>query len=206
MKNRLPNLNLLRQFIVVADHGSISEAARILNISQPAVSKGLRELEQTFGTSLVERHTGGARLTRAGELFLQHARSIELEYDHALQNMRNVISEQDSTINVLAGPIWSTVVLPTILGRFHKLFPRIMLNVKSVGPGDVQDDLRLGRAEIFAGALLDSQVSDPLTVSPVTTSKLVVYASKTHPLAQRSVVSAKDLSVNYVTASLKPAA
>ncbi len=194
MQHTLPNLILLRQFVAIAEQGSISKAARVLNISQPAMSKGIRKLEATVGTALVERFAGGVRLTPAGELFLDHAQVIALEYDHALQGIRNVIADQDSTVNILAGPIWSTIVMPSILGRFHALFPRIRLNVKPTGAEGIGQALRLGRAEIFAGAILDQEIPDTLKVNEIATSSLVVLASANHPLAQHSKVRPGELA------------
>ncbi len=194
MPRHLPNLTYIRQFITVAEQGSISEAARSLNITQPALSKSLRKLEQTVGTPLVERFATGIRLTSAGQMFLNHAQVIALEYEHALQNIRNVIEDQDSTVNILAGPIWSNTVVPAVLPQFHRLFPRIRLNVKSVGARGVAEDLLMGKAEIFAGALLDHEIPGELEVQRVVKSGLGVLASNAHPLAGRAHVSARDLA------------
>ncbi len=205
MRHPFPNLIHLHQFIAIAEQGSISDAARTLNVSQPAMSKGIRKLEETVGTQLFGRVANGVALTPAGELFLKHARSIALEYDHALQSIRNVINDQDSTINIIAGPIWSMIVIPTILGRFHRLFPRIRLNVKSIDTKDFVRDLQLGKAEIYAGVLPESEAEKDLKTKRVAQSDLVVLASKKHPLAKRAKVNAKELA-NYPFVLFSPSA
>ena len=193
MPHTLPNLIYLRQFIAVAKQGSISEAARALNISQPALSKSIRKLEQTVGAPLLERGANGIKLTRAGEVFVDRAQVIALEYEHALQHIRNVIDEQESTINIMSGPIWSTIVVPSVLDRFHRLFPNIRLKVTMTGAADVADHLRLGRTEIYAGAIIHRDIPEDFKVQIIARSSLVVLAPRSHPLAQKRSVAPHDL-------------
>src|SRR4051812_9190192 len=67
------NLHLLRLFAAVAKHGSFSRAAEALHISQPAVSKGVREFEAQVGGRLLERGPSGVTLTEAGQALMRHA-------------------------------------------------------------------------------------------------------------------------------------
>jgi DNA-binding transcriptional LysR family regulator len=70
------NLNHLRVFASVAEHGSLTRAARALHVSQPAISKQLGDLEEDIGAQLVDRLPRGVRLTAAGEVLFAHAQRI----------------------------------------------------------------------------------------------------------------------------------
>lgn len=167
---------------MTAEERGISKAAKRLRISQPALSKNIRKLEELLETQLFERHSGGATLTETGRVFLERAQIIGLEYQHALQDIRNILSEQESTIRIGAGPIWSSTILPRVAQRFHDLFPRHRLQVATGSADDLAEDLRLGRIDIFAGALIHSSKPPGFTARPLARSDLVILASEEHPL------------------------
>lgn len=184
MSFEVPNLTLLKHFVTVAEDKGISKAAKRLRISQPALSKNIKRLEEMLGTRLLERHPGGADLTPTGLAFFNRARVIGLEYEHAIQEIRNLLSEQDATIRVAAGPIWSSTIVPAAASRFHKRFPRHCLSVQT-GPVDqLIDDLRLGRVDIFAGAVIAKSRLPGFTSRRVAKAQLGIMCAEHHPLAQ----------------------
>lgn len=200
----VPNLTLLRQFIVTAEERGISKAAVRLRISQPALSKNIRKLEDLLETQLFERHSGGTRLTETGRVFLQRAQVIGLEYQHALQDIRNVLSQQESTIRIAAGPIWSSTVLPHVAERFHEIFPRHRLLVTADSVTDQTDDLRLGRIDIFAGALINRTTPPGFTARKLARASLVVFASSDHPLARSDGPLSMDMLADYPFVAFQP--
>jgi DNA-binding transcriptional LysR family regulator len=200
----VPNLTLLRQFIVTAEERGISKAAKRLRISQPALSKNIHKLEDLLQTRLFERHSGGADLTETGRIFLERAQIIALEYQHALQDIRNILADQDATIRIAAGPIWSSTVLPHVAERFHALFPRHRLRVRTDSIWDLTDDLRLGRVDIFAGALVNRTKPPGFTARKLATADLVVFASKDHPLVQRGGKVPLDCLADYPFVAFEP--
>ncbi len=178
----IPNLTFLRQFVVIAEEGGISRAARRLRISQPALSKNMRRLEAMLGSALFERHSSGVELTRAGRIFLDRARAIGLEYQVALEDIRNLIADQESTIRLGVGPVWSVAVLPQVAKRFHQLYPSHRLLV-STGPMDkLGEDLRLGKTDLFAGALIPSTMPAGFTCRTILDSEMVIFASQDHEI------------------------
>ncbi len=184
MSFEVPNLTLLKHFVTVAEDKGISKAAKRLRISQPALSKNIKRLEEMLGTRLFERHSGGADLTQTGLAFFNRARVIGLEYEHAVQEIRNLLSEQDATIRVAAGPIWSSTIVPPAASRFHKRFPRHRLSVQT-GPVDqLIDDLRLGRVDIFAGAVIAKSRLPGFTSRRVAKAQLGIMCAEHHPLAK----------------------
>lgn len=197
MAFEVPNLTLLRQFVITAEERGITKAAKRLRISQPALSKNIRKLEDLLETQLFERHSGGAELTDAGRIFFDRAQIIGLEYQHALQDIRNALSEQEATIRIGAGPIWSSTVLPKVADRFHTLFPRHRLSVATQSSDEMFEDLRLGRIDIFAGAQGRSTQHPGFTARTLARSELVVLASENHELAQHDGEIDPAILANY---------
>lgn len=200
----VPNLTLLRQFVVTAEERGISRAAKRLRISQPALSKNIRKLEELLETQLFDRHSGGAELTATGRVFLERAQIIGLEYQHALQDIHNILSDQESTIRIAAGPIWSSTVLPHVAQRFHALFPRHRLHVRSDSVEDLTDDLRLGRIDIFAGALIQRTKPPGFTARKLAEAELVVFASRDHPLLAAGGLVPVDRLADYPFVAFHP--
>jgi DNA-binding transcriptional LysR family regulator len=195
MAFEVPNLTLLRQFVATAEEGGITRAARRLRISQPALSKNIRRLEEMLGTRLFERHAGGADLTAAGRLFLARAQVIGLEYQHALEDIRNALADQEATIRIGAGPIWASTILPIVAARFHAQFPRLRLHVRTGSIDELAEELRLGRLDIYAGAVLARNRLPGFVSRTMARAEIALIAARTHPLAgQKGPVGAQAIA------------
>src|SRR5439155_13086068 len=108
----MPNLHHLSVFHAVATEASVSRGAERLAISQPAVSKQLRELERRLRTTLFDRHPKGVRLTAAGESLADYARRIFALADEAERAMADVAGLRRGRLAVGAGPTAGVYLLP----------------------------------------------------------------------------------------------
>tara|TARA_B100001142_G_C14347579_1_gene660669 strand:+ start:7097 stop:8017 length:921 start_codon:yes stop_codon:yes gene_type:complete len=184
MSRIVPNLTLLHQFIATAEEGSISRAATQLGISQPALSKNIRKFEEIVGTDLFYRHTRGAELSEAGQAFLKHAELIALEYEHALQEVSNILENRKATIRIGAQGVWSSTYLPHAAKKFRKLFPKHQLSVSSGNTDELSKGLKIGKIDIFAG-VLDNRILMPgFSSIKLGQARLVIMASENHPIFQ----------------------
>src|SRR5690349_17457770 len=102
----LRNAGLLRSFLAVARSGNLSAAARELAVSQPALTKSVRKLEQQVGVPLFERRARGMALTASGATLLTHARAIEAQCRVADGELDALARGQTGRIRVGAGPYW----------------------------------------------------------------------------------------------------
>lgn len=114
----------LRVFQTVAKRHSFTGAARELNISQPAVSQNIAELEQQIGDTLVERLPSGVKLTPRGEILLKYAEKILRLYD--TMNMELVpTGHQDlNPVRIAACPIAARFILPKAIEKYLEIFPK----------------------------------------------------------------------------------
>ena len=175
------NLHLLRLFTEVATAGSFSRAAESLRISQPAVSKGVRELEAQLDCALLERGAGGVRPTEAGALLLGHARAVFTAERAAEEAIRSLSGLDTGSLALGASTTIATYYLPELIGRFHRDHPKIELVLRSANTREVADLLRAREVDL---ALVEGPVEDPqFEVRPWRIDRLVAVVAPGHRLA-----------------------
>src|ERR1700740_2589040 len=120
----------LRHFIAVLDTGSFARAAEGAEISQPAISKSIRVLEEALNLRLFERGRAGARPTRYAELLAAHARVILAEYALAEAGMRAFRHADHQQIPTGASLSLAQTLLPRAIARFRRRWPDVTLSVE----------------------------------------------------------------------------
>jgi DNA-binding transcriptional LysR family regulator len=142
------NLNHLAIFRAVAEAGSVSRGAERLMVSQPAVSKQLRQFERALGVVLLDRLPGGVRVTAAGEVLLTHARRLfaeEAEARRALEELRGL---KRGRLAIGASMTIGVYLLPGLLAAFRKKHPGVELACEIGNTAEVAAGLLAGRLEV----------------------------------------------------------
>jgi len=180
------NLNLLRSFYAVAEAGSVSQAARSGYISQPALSKAVRELEKSVGIPLIERSPRGVKLTEAGKTLHAHAKALfsqEREAEEALSAHRNL---ETGTLRIGASTTLTTYVLPPMLAQFRKLEPHLHFKTLRGNTREIEELLSAYELDV---ALIEGPSHHPLVqAQPWSEDELVCVCAPDHPLAQQENV------------------
>lgn len=177
------NLHHLRVFQRVAEQGGFTRAAAVLRLSQPAVSKSVRELERELGTTLLDRTTAPPRLTEAGGALFARARELFAVERAAEEEQRALRGLAGGVLRIAASTTVVTYRLPPYLARFHAAHPLITLRVASANTRAVARALLERRAEV---ALVEGPVDDPrLEVRPWLEDELVVIGHPAHRFAAR---------------------
>jgi DNA-binding transcriptional LysR family regulator len=135
------NINHLAIFHAVAAEGSMSRAAERLFISQPAVSKQIKELEAALGITLLDRLPRGIRLTEAGEVLAGHARrlfAVETDAERAMAELKGLVQGR---LTVGASLTIGDYLLPKILGAYRKKYPGITLHLEIANTHVIQQKL-----------------------------------------------------------------
>ncbi|WP_369925953.1 LysR family transcriptional regulator [Xanthomonas sp. NCPPB 2632] len=123
------NLHHLLVFHTVAKTGSITAASKVLHISQPALSRELRELEDSVGLTLFERLPRGMRLTHPGEVLSEYAARLFDVANAAKLAMKELASAQVGHLSIAASNTIGTYVLPRILARLRTESPGVMVSL-----------------------------------------------------------------------------
>ncbi|HEV7705169.1 MAG TPA: LysR substrate-binding domain-containing protein [Gemmatimonadaceae bacterium] len=186
------NLHHLRIFARVAELGGFSRAAEALRLSQPAVSKSVRELERQLQTTLFDRAAGALRLTDAGAALLPRARELFAVERLAEEELRRLHGLEDGVLRIGASTTIATYLLPSYLARFRDAHPGVALRLTTANTRDVALALVERRVEV---ALVEGPVDDPrLRIVAWRDDELVLIAPPTHALARKRRVTPADLA------------
>ncbi len=185
----------IRHFLAVAEFGSVQSAARGLRISQPALSKSLRLLEEHLRTPLFDRSARGVVLTEMGQAFYRRARNIQAEWDGSLIDLNATRDGAQGELRIGVGPTYAVVFMPRVLARLAGDFPNLRVSVRT-GVGTLLiPALQAGEISLYAGGL-----RKPEEASGEALEELFLYdqsnciaASSANPLAAQAEVAPEEL-------------
>ncbi len=193
-------LNQLHNLIRVAEHGSVRQAARSLNLSQPAVTKSIQQLEESLGVMLLDRGTHGVTPTAAGEALIVRARIIEAEIRNAEADIEDLRDAGSGEINIGATPVVSGELLPAAIAKLKNEFPGVSIRIKSavfpeflseVGSGQLDFILTLfPDIELF----LEDVTGDEFNFERLAEGQMLPYVRAGHPLTRKPGLTLADLA------------
>jgi DNA-binding transcriptional LysR family regulator len=176
------NLHLLRLFMTVTETGSFSRAAAVLNVSQPAISKGVRDFELQLGCRLLDRSQKGVKPTREGRALARHAQSIFVSERAAEEELKSLRGLDSGSLRIGASTTVATYLLPEYLGRFHRMHPGIDIHLTSANTSDIAELMLNHEIEI---ALVEGPVeNEGLLSEPWKTDVMTMITASSHPFAQ----------------------
>ncbi len=139
---------LLRSFVVLADERHFGRAAERLNVSQPALSKRLQRLEEVVGGTLVRRRYRDVRLTEAGRMLLERAPLLLRDTERAIELSRGVARGEAGRLRIGFGVASITRLLPEVLLRFRRLYPRVQIEMRDMSSLGQAEALRRGEIDV----------------------------------------------------------
>ena len=180
-------LRHLHTFVAVAQQGTLGRAAETLNLSQPALSKTLNELEQLTGTRLFERGRLGAQLTLVGEQFLTHAVKVLDALNTAGQALNRKEGLNSDIVRIGALPTAALGILPSVIGQFHQQQKDITLQVATMNNTMLLAGLKSGESDIGIGRMSDPELMSGLNYELLFLESLKLVVRPGHPLLQETV-------------------
>jgi DNA-binding transcriptional LysR family regulator len=182
----------LRHFLAVVEHKGITSAAEAVHISQPALTKSIRQLEDNLGVTLFKRLPNGVVPTHFGEILARRVRLMDLEYRHALTEIQAIKGGAGGTINIGAGPVWMAQILPPIIAEFHRQQPKITIKLRSGVIDTLVPALLAGEIDVIC-ASLDFPTHPEIVKEHLTEIHHVLVARAKHPLAGRKEIAPAQL-------------
>jgi DNA-binding transcriptional LysR family regulator len=174
----------LEYFAVVAEHGNLRRAAEALDLSQPALSKSLRRLEQTVGTKVVKRTPKGVELTAVGSAMLQHARRLQLSRDDIAREVADLSQGRAGYLRVGVGTGVIDQPVSIACSMALKDSPAAQIKVSVASNADLLRTLRDGDLDLAVSGIPASPPED-LVQEQLQSDKYVVFASADHPLTRK---------------------
>ncbi|WP_442595189.1 LysR family transcriptional regulator [Parapusillimonas sp. JC17] len=189
-------------FAAVADGLSFSKASEQLNISQPSLSATVRNLEETLGTRLFDRHTRSVALTPVGHELALIAKQLLTDFDHAFDRMSDIIDGKVGTLTIAASPSVMSGFLPGALKEFRKAHPRIEVQLHEEV---FEQCIGMLRAEKVEVALTPRKAdAEDLLQYALFEDRLILVCRNDHPLAQFDSVQWRQI-MRYEQIALKAA-
>jgi DNA-binding transcriptional LysR family regulator len=182
---------LLRTFLAVRRHGSFTEAAREAFLTQPAVSRRIRQLEAELGIRLFEQIGKSLHLTDAGRVLAAEAEKLLGSIERSAEAVRAVRSVEHGSLRIGASSTPGFYLLPRIVGRFHRRFPGVDLGY--VVDNSLRIEERIVRNELDLGFVGAHLTHEDLRLEPVARDEVVCFAHPSHPLARRARIAAGQI-------------
>jgi DNA-binding transcriptional LysR family regulator len=185
------SLNSLLVFHEVAKHRSFSKAAEELFISQPAVTKHIKELELKVGIGLIQRGRGGFALTEAGTILFKHTQKISshlMEIENVLGNLQK---DHHGLLKIGTTESYSKCLMPKLLSGFQNDFPSIKIAWDVGNSEEIEKSLLTYKNDL--GLIAVTKVSSRFESIPFLKEELVLIVSPNHPLVKKHAVSLREL-------------
>ncbi|AGZ40985.1 LysR family transcriptional regulator [Actinoplanes friuliensis] len=187
----MASLRALECLVAVTDTGSITEAARLLHSSQPAVSQQIAALERETRTALVVREARGVKLTPAGRAAVADARRAIEAATSAVASARAVGQAEGGTLRVACAQSLTVPLLAPVVLDWHRRHPQVVISLKeSVVADELYGSMESGGVDIM---VMPGPVPDRFTSALVAEEEIVLTASADHRLTQRPSVTLAEL-------------
>ena len=183
----------IEYFEEIAEQRHLGRAAERLGLSQPALSKSLRRLEEAMQVKLFDRNSKGLELTAEGSLLLARARDLRLSLRNVAREVSEVSEGRAGHLRIGVGPTIPTRLISSALARLLIDAPRIAARVTISDADEIVPALRKGDLDLNINLMYLSP-PEGLCYVRLYEEEFVVCASKDHPLSRQSEVRLKELS------------
>ncbi|WP_170318220.1 LysR substrate-binding domain-containing protein [Paenibacillus thalictri] len=182
----------LQYVIEVAMTGSFTKAAESLHISQPTISKAVKEIEDELGVILFDRTGKKAELTSEGYRIVSQARDIVGSFNSLTSEVNQAAHLHKGKLRIGLPPMAGAGFFPELIGKFHEQYPGIMLELVEYGAKRLAADIESGALDF--GAVLLPVNRDLYHSILIAEERLMLIVHPEHPLASRAEVPMEELS------------
>ena len=185
-------LRQLAYFVAASDNGSISSAARAMNVSQPSISNAIIQLEKQFNMALfLRRNSNGVRLTHTGEILLREARSVLAHAEDFETLATSVINEVSGEVRIACFINIAPVYMATLMRSFQEKHPLAKITMTIGNQQEVFEAVDSGNCEL--GLTFDLELSDEYRTDFCETFAPKLIVPMDHRLVDAETVELKDM-------------
>lgn len=184
--------SLLAQIDEVARRGSIRSAADVLNVSASSINRRIIQLEEEIGVPLFLRHSGGMRVTAAGEVVVAHIRQTLRDSERMKMRLGELAGTDGPRVRISAMHGLTAGVIPQFLRVFRTEHPEIAVIVRSQNEERVERDLATGECDLGLGYSWPNGTG--ITANLVFPTRLGIVVGKDHPLASNRLLRLADIA------------
>lgn len=186
------DLQDIKSFVKIAELGSFHEAAETLHLSQPALTRRIKKLEQGLGTPLLDRTTRRVSLTSVGRDFLPKARRVLDDLEDSIMSIRELAERQTGQVTLACIPTAAFYFLPSVIRLYNEQYPKIRIRLLDLSANEGLEAVLRGEAD-FGINMMSGQHPDIEFLSLVN-EPFVLACRRDHPLASREAVRWAELA------------
>lgn len=202
------NIDQLRYFLSVAEHGSVNSVADTFFMTPQAINASLRKLEAEFDSPLLSRSKKGITLTPQGQMFNEWAKTIVNQYEKMqliLTAYNNENSALSGSLSVFSASIFTETFLPSMIHDFTQIFPNTNIKILTVSINDALPHFFKGYCDVvfltagknYLENTLRTYGNDKMRLLALMQDRLVICAQPNHPLMKYTSISA-ELLTEYI--------
>lgn len=185
------NIDSLKMFCLVVEEGTISQAARLSFVTQPAVTRQIRQLEEIYQAQLFERNAGKLTLSKAGEILYPYAKEM-VEYSKlSFEAIQELTGNEEIVLNIGASSTIGEYLLPGLLGQFSKSYPDLKFSLSIGNTPTVLAKLENNEIDIaFVEGAVDNE---SLIREKFADDELILVTSPAHPWSNKEQIGIQEL-------------
>lgn len=184
-------LDDIEAFVAVAEFGAFNRAADELGITQSALSRRLKKLEEALGARLLDRTTRKVSVSVVGQEFLPEARRMIEDFKKSLNDVRELVQIKKGAISVSSNMTIADTILPAIVKRFHVENPEVRVRVSESSSPQALERVLRREAELAIAQFGEGHPD--LAFEPLIVDRFVLVCHVDHPLAAQNAVTWSDL-------------
>ncbi len=192
----------LKHLLSLDQHRHFGRAADAVGLSQPALSKSLRRLEQEFGEQLFDRSRAGVAPTAVGQEVIRQARRLVADAEEMKRTVDRMRGIEIGSISIGVGPAMSESFVTSAIAHIADQHPRARISVRVDHWRQLSDWLLNGELDLFIADITEASQDSRFRCTPLPTEKFVWFCRQGHPLARKRRVSRNDM-VQYPLATPK---
>lgn len=181
----------LLYFLEVAKQRNMTKAAETLHISQPALSKMIKSLEEELGMTLIIRTNKSSEVTDSGYVVMEYAQKMVGLMNEMSTTLSDMTNLQRGNIHLGIPPIAGSLFFPKALAKFHTAYPNIKINIREYTAPRLTKKVLDGEIELGIAVLPIEE--DFFDVHPILNEDLKLLVHANHPIADNDIVQLKDL-------------
>jgi len=187
----------IRYFLAITEHQSFSKAAQALYVTQPILTRCVKNLEKELGTPLIVRSTKSFSLTDAGQALVTHGTALLQQHRDIYRRIADIADSGSAEIHIASPGVLLDMYFPKLVTQYRQLHPGVRITAAESGTKTVVRDVLSGRADMGL-VMLPLTDTEALDIYPIVQNEVHVIVHRDHPLAKEAFVriaQLKDLDI-----------